>query len=155
MQSTAESRCMHAQKKMHAQFCMYKICIFFLFAFKKKVQSCAYRMHEPACAHSCMRVQVNRERMQARMAHRERIQADECKKNLKKKKYRAVRIVNALARFLCCERSSAHLTVTPVGMCVMRTALSVVLTATKNRRKNEKIWGKKCAISRLQRLIRP
>ena len=34
----------------------------------------------------------------------------------------------ALARFLCCDFSSCWLTVMPVGKCVMRTALSVVLT---------------------------
>ncbi len=43
-------------------------------------------MHERACAHSFMRVQVNRERMQARMANRERIQARmNAKKSFKKK----------------------------------------------------------------------
>ena len=36
--------------------------------------------------------------------------------------------VNALARFLICDRSSAQYTVTPVGMWVIITAESVVLT---------------------------
>jgi len=35
---------------------------------------------------------------------------------------------NAFALFLCCERSSWHSTTIPVGICVIRTAESVVLT---------------------------
>ena len=34
----------------------------------------------------------------------------------------------AVARFICCERSVWHDTIIPVGMCVMRTAESVMLT---------------------------
>src|SRR4030042_472222 len=34
----------------------------------------------------------------------------------------------ARERFLCCERSSWHSTTTPVGMCVMRMAESVLFT---------------------------
>ena len=41
---------------------------------------------------------------------------------------RAARIRIADARFWCCERSFWQLTLMPVGLCVMRTALSVVLT---------------------------
>jgi len=41
---------------------------------------------------------------------------------------RARSIAQAVARFLCCDRSFWHVTTIPVGKWVMRTALSVVLT---------------------------
>ena len=41
---------------------------------------------------------------------------------------RAARIFIARSRFLCWDRSSWHSTTIPVGRCVMRTALSVLLT---------------------------
>ena len=47
---------------------------------------------------------------------------------VRKGMYLAVRIVMALARLRCCDLSSRQCTVMPVGKCVKRTALSVVLT---------------------------
>jgi hypothetical protein len=41
---------------------------------------------------------------------------------------RDARTFIAFALFLCCDFSSWHCTTMPVGMCVMRTALSVVFT---------------------------